>query len=767
MINSLALNGFVLELSAKSFSFQRMDFADNKGLKQLRSLHEDWFIYWREGIVYALPRVRETRSALGEESSDLCKDHLPLIASRITDLLPGVFPQYEGFRRRPFSFVARKAEEEIVERAARFLKTKPALLSSFTIRPSFELEAKVVETRPDDVYLGLFLNIGTHWHIAAPVDQLQQAGVDVRGLYVVRREYGPGERRLVGEIERIEPGIVYLREAYDEIKSVSCDEVFLEGSKQSFARCLRALLGAAYDGFEKQRQEIEAALLSGPEIDGRLEQFGKFLSKAGELPISPDLACRVGEQISVSNTGEYKSLVSAAADRYCFDPARSKTADYAWLGIKNYGPFSKDTFPKRSPNILVVFPRIAQGQTETFLKYLRDGIDLAGGSSQYPGGFAKLFSLVNPVFQLCKVPAVEAGTSAGASYRRAIEEQLSSMAMSPDAAIVILLDEQSQLPDEDNPYLSSKATLLMAGIPSQELRLSQVSRSPKDLQYILQNVSLALYAKMNGTPWTVNQDKTISDELVIGIGSTEVQESRFAEKQRFVGITTVFQGDGNYLLGHISKECSFDEYPAVLLASTKDILSEIKKRNGWNPGDNIRLIFHSYKPLKKIEIAEITKEAAKSVGDEQTIDFAFLTVSFEHPFLCIDKAQPGVSLYRDSKAKTKGKFVPERGTILQIGRSTRLLSTNGPKLIKREPAPLPAPLLIHLHKQSTFADLAYLSEQVLKFTSLSWRSTLPARKPVSIYYSELIAGLLGRLRHVKDWTPAVLNMKLRASRWFL
>jgi len=80
---------------------------------------------------------------------------------------------------------------------------------------------------------------------------------------------------------------------------------------------------------------------------------------------------------------------------------------------------------------------------------------------------------------------------------------------------------------------------------------------------------------------------------------------------------------------------------------------------------------------------------------------------------------------------------------------------------------VPAPLLVHIHKGSTFNDLTYLSEQVLKFTGLSWRSTLPAKKPVSIYYSELIAGLLGRLRNVPGWSPAVLNTRLRASRWFL
>jgi hypothetical protein len=274
---------------------------------------------------------------------------------------------------------------------------------------------------------------------------------------------------------------------------------------------------------------------------------------------------------------------------------------------------------------------------------------------------------------------------------------------------------------------------------------------------------VALYAKMNGTPWTVNQDITISDELVIGIGTSEVSTDRFSQRKRYVGITTVFRGDGNYLLSHVSNDCTYEEYPALLLDTTQRVLQEIKQRNGWNPDDNVRLVFHAYKPLKNIEIAEIIKRAALTVGKEQTIEFAFLTVTIGHSFLLLDPAQQG----RPTRNGNKAVFVPERGTIVQIGRYTRLVSTNGPFLVKHENAPLPAPLLLHIHKGSTFNDLAYLSEQVLKFTGLSWRSTLPAKKPVSIYYSELIAGLLGRLCNMQGWSPAILNMKLRASRWFL
>ena len=74
---------------------------------------------------------------------------------------------------------------------------------------------------------------------------------------------------------------------------------------------------------------------------------------------------------------------------------------------------------------------------------------------------------------------------------------------------------------------------------------------------------------------------------------------------------------------------------------------------------------------------------------------------------------------------------------------------------------------MRLHSASTFRDLDYLTEQVLKFTSLSWRSTLPAGRPVTTYDSELMADLLARLRTVPDWSPALLNTRLKYSRWFL
>ena len=38
---------------------------------------------------------------------------------------------------------------------------------------------------------------------------------------------------------------------------------------------------------------------------------------------------------------------------------------------------------------------------------------------------------------------------------------------------------------------------------------------------------------------------------------------------------------------------------------------------------------------------------------------------------------------------------------------------------------------------------------------------------MTIMYSDLIASLLGQLRHVKNWNSDMISTSLRASRWFL
>jgi argonaute-like protein implicated in RNA metabolism and viral defense len=96
-----------------------------------------------------------------------------------------------------------------------------------------------------------------------------------------------------------------------------------------------------------------------------------------------------------------------------------------------------------------------------------------------------------------------------------------------------------------------------------------------------------------------------------------------------------------------------------------------------------------------------------------------------------------------------------------------LITTTGPRELKVATHGAPQPLLIQLHRESTFTDLDYLAGQVFRFSALSWRRLYPSRTPVTTVYSDLIARLLGQLRSVRNWNSDITSTKLRESRWFL
>jgi hypothetical protein len=736
----------------------------NGDLRELRrSLESTWTIYREDDEILAVPRADPPATEFGEAVELRCHDHLGFLSFLINDALPRAISSYPAFKLRPFTFLGQK--QELVAAAAKSsgVAGRSPLIASFLERPKYELVARLVELRDGDPFIGLFVDVGTRRQIVAALNELAAAGVDLTGLDVVWRNPPPDARHLVGRIGRLHADRLELSEVLDGPTEVAAADVALESSSAAFRRCLGHLLGAKYESFDSARRAQQDQLLNGPAREQLMGEMEKFLGKASPLELAPDLTCDIGERVALGNDNDYQTVLKTRPVQYCFDPAKTKRHMYAWPGLESFGPFSRDTFPKKSPRMLVVFPDTVQGNAESFLAALRDGVRVQGKAA-FGSGFVRTFGLFNPEFVLAPVPWLQSGSRQPVElYRQTIEQALERESAF-DAAIVVLLDEHAQFPDVRSPYLHSKALLLTNGIPSQEVRASKLRVPPNALQYILQDISLALYAKMNGIPWTVDHDLTINDEIVIGLGMAELSGSRFEKRQRFVGITTVFRGDGNYLLSTLSRECSYDEYPDALRTSTLQVLREIKERNGWRPGDTVRIVCHSFKPLKKIELASVMAECVEELAGEQNVEFAFLTVGSDHPFAISDLAQEGQRL---RSGATKGQYAPERGTIVQIGRYQRLLATSGPTLIKRPGAPLPHPLHVRLHSQSTFRDLAYLTEQVLKFTSLSWKSTLPAKKPVTIYYSELIAGLLARFRAVPDWSPAVLNTKLRASRWFL
>ena len=748
------LNCFSVEFSVQSVTVNQLPWTEEADMRELRtSLGDDWFVLRRGNNIYGLPTVPKPAVEFGNTTKVLhLSDYegLDFMRARLDAALPNLLPAYQPEGIRPFRFLAQK--DEFVASFASKYQLPEIVKSGFAIRPRFELEARTIEMVDGELRVVVAMSIGMKWEISANLSDLAKQCVPLDSLYVIHKEPQSGERRLVGRIKRVNRGNLELDEAMDGRTTIAVDLVRLEGSKSSFRHCLTRLLGTCYRDFEEQRDIWEAKYTSGPSFN---EMLGKFSKSARTVNLGTGIVARIGTSISIQNVEGATIFRKLPPVEYCFDAAKTKRKTIPWNGLVDFGPFDSDTFEKRTPRILVVVPQSEQNKAEQVFGTLLDGIP----NGQYPVGFARLFNLRHVKFDTCPVPNGRLTQDQYAlAYCTAIESYLSN-GISYDASLVVVPDFNSQMADKYSPYLRAKALLLTNGIPSQELRVATLYQQETSLQYTLRNIAIALYAKMDGAPWTVSQPRTYNDEIVIGMGMVEVAGSRVEKRQRHMGITTVFLGDGNFLLSNISRECTYDEYPEVLKASTKSILEKVKRRNGWQPGDRVRIVFHSAKPLKNVEIDELMAD----VAGEQTVEFASLQVSQDHPFKIIDQFQAGKKWGRT----VKGVYAPARGFVLQLGASTRLLATNGSDQIKRELSPLPTPLLVHLHKRSTSRSLDALTEQILKFTSMTWRSTSPAALPVTIYYSELIAELLARFRTLPDWSPALLNTKLRASKWFL
>jgi hypothetical protein len=757
--DDLILNALPVEFSSLEIEAWVRPFDDAVDLFQLREdAQERWRYRRHQETLYAFRLDPSAPEPTGERCELLIADHPGIVAGLLPPALAALLPQYPPLRWRPFKF--RGQRENIAQGLGGQLGLRHALLDRLDVAPRYELDGRVLNT--DDVArVVLTVGISTDWRVQGNLAEVAALGLPLAGQFALWAQPQQHRRRLAGEIVSVsEDRAVILGDAGKEV-TVAAAELVLEPSLAAVRSLLRRALG------DEAASRFHAALLD--RVDGRLvgphllDQVRYVRERIAKRPIAltDHLSFTLGDPLVLPREAKGGPVTLTRPVSYCFDASRSKRHEYAWSGLERFGPFSGDTFAKRSPVLLVVHPQTVKGRVETFVQALRDGIH-GPGLTAYEKGFARTFGLTNPRFIFAAVP-LTVGSEPATEYARTIEDTLASQPSLPDAALVLIRDEDSRRPDSTSPYLHSKAALLMAGIPVQEIRLSTAIRDRRALQYILQNVSVALYAKMNGIPWTVDHDLTIADEIVIGIGTAELLETRLAARQRYVGVTTVFRGDGNYLLGHLSQECSYDEYPGVLRDSAVAVLTDIKSRNAWQPGDTVRVVVHSARPPRNVDAARIMADALTAVGREQEIEFAFVQVSREHPFMVFDQRQRGLPYGHDMK----GIMAPPRGLVVQTSPWSRLLCTVGPALVKRPNTPLPRPLQIHLHRASTFTDMVYLTDQVLKFTSLTWRSTLPASEPVTIYYSELIANLLARLRHVSGWSPATLRSSLRNSRWFL
>ena len=756
------LNVLQVALSADQFSAGFLPFETSDQLHILRTDYSTTQVIQRhENNIVCIPLTADAPS-LGEPYTVTVSSAPWLVCKLMREAILRLFAQmgstFTDFD--PPSFVRRSADRDMLARAvgvAYAAKVKHA-----HVYPRDTLAPKALFPLSGPPLFSIQVDRGTRYELDCTVAQLMQLGLDPTGLYVRARRQDSQPLsphrdpstliRLVGCVHQVLNNQLLLEDA-PEVTELPTDQAWLEATPENLETYLRLIGITDVDSVFARLQRI---IFDTVGAQGRLEHFGKqaaWLQNKGDIPLAFGLSCTVGEPLAPSKGTDAASYRQFPPPEFVFNPAGSKTHHRSYRGLEEFGPFDNESFNTKRPNIAVVTPTAYQGDVEIFLRKFMDGVPRA---PVFKRGFVRQYLLHGCKFAFA---SFEPEPYEAASYRKACLRVLQTEPK-PDLAFVIIQEQHKQLHGDNDPYLVSKSVFMSQGVPVQEVEIETIRVPPYQeaaIPYTLNNIGLACYAKLGGIPFVMAAIHGLAHELVIGIGSARIRTGRLSGEERIVGITTVFSADGNYLLYNSSREVNYNDYPDELLDTLRAVIEQIQRRNAWQSGDTIRLIFHVFKPLKDREIQAVKRLVAQLIDFK--VEFAFLHVSEEHGWVLFDRNSTGV--------RGKGKYVPDRGYAVPLSRSDILLSVAGPQEIKTPLQGVPHPLLLHLHHESTFHDLEYLAGQVFRFTALSWHSFLPTNKPVTILYSDRIATLLGKLRRVKNWNPDALATDLRSSRWFL
>jgi len=652
-------------------------------------------------------------------------------------------------RGRGVLVVDRRAERDFVGRVSPELRDRVPFIHVY---PRWDLSARIIERRSRETVFGVQVGTRTRNEIALAADGLRAHGISLvgRDMLTPRTDAtdvagSEANLRRAGRILSID-GDKATVAARESTERLSLSDLYLDGRRDNLRDVVQRIWPAGRRELDRVHERV-ANWMAPRERHSRIRSMADLLAKSS-VDLGGGARFAAAGLLDITPGNDAGRYVRFTEPTYVFDVARRHTDLSSRRGVEKHGPFDSETFSPKERRAVVVVPRGFKGVTEVFLKSLLDGLPNA---RVYAAGFARKYRLTDlaMTFEVFETTVPESR-----GYREACLAALAAEPR-PDLAFVVI-EERHKGTGLDDPYLIAKSTFLSQGVPVQELELETIRGPQGSLPFVLDNIALASYAKMGGIPFVMAAQSPIANELVFGIGSAVLGAGDGVAGERVVGITSVFSADGNYLLSYKSKEATFADYPAALTTTLRSTVKDIERRNGWQAGDEVRLIFHSFNRMRDVD-AKAVKALVDSLG-EYRVEYAFVHINEDHDWFLFDRA---------SSATGVGAFVPDRGYAVPLGRGQMLLTVTGPRELKNRPDATPRPLVLELHRESTFEDLDYIAQQVFRFTALSWRSFAPSGQPITVGYSERIASLLGRLRDVPNWNPDVLDTRLRRSLWFL
>lgn len=638
-------------------------------------------------------------------------------------------------RRRPLTFLSLDPKNDLVRT---LFPAKVSAKSRLHVCRGFKVEARKVLLKDGDSVRtgrGLIIDAYASPQLEGTCADLIADGLDVRGLYV--REAGDpdapfwAERRTLGVVDRIAGDRVILgSDRRDEQCEFLASSVTLDLSPAAVVRIATHYLGG--DAHERLWDE-RGQIASGPK---RWERLSGLRARLAKVPVelAQGVTASVGDWIDVRRF----DVRNLNLPQYVVAPNKVVASAKEVLRA---GPYYVPPSIANSPTATCVIHEAGRkSEVEKFLHGLREGRGAhraIAGTYRMKGLDFTLFGAsdaTSPAYEAACRAAIDSGTKW-------------------KLALVQVPSDTKGLQGDENPYLVTKAKFLSRGIPVQEFRPETMNKGAEQLQWALGGIALQMFAKLGGVPWLLRAPQQATHEIVLGLGSGHLGTGRFGERERIVGLTTAFSGDGRYWLTEASKAVPYDEHEQAVGEAAAAAIAQVRRQMAWVTGDKVRLVFHSFKDFSGQHVQKLLGSVQSLWEEGFEVEFSFVHVVENHPVLLFDTSQ------KDR--------IPERGIGAKLGDHEAVVSVMGPRDVRNARVGFPRPLLLRVHKDSTYKNLGYLSEQALAFAGHSWRNFGPTSLPVTMLYADLIAGLLADLGNLTRWDPDILRGPVATSQWFL
>ena len=427
----------------------------------------------------------------------------------------------------------------------------------------------------------------------------------------------------------------------------------------------------------------------------------------------------------------------------------------------NEGPHIK--CPHTDVQMIFIFPEKTLSEARNLIQYMRNGGYQNNGKplSFYIGsnvGYAARDFHITVKNEQNPVPEVAKALQQRDCYRNR-DKRIKYVGI-----YITPIHKYASSPQAKECYYKIKELFLKHDIPTQCIerdKMNNVMERDKKTQkanfaYTLQNMGVAICAKLGGSPWLL--DETEKKELIIGIGAFR------SDNRQYIGAAFSFDNTG-----------AFNDYCYFQKSELNELVGAIKMailRYSAVNSQPERIIIHYYKKISRKREFSKMEEMLNCLNLDVPVYIVTINKTESEDIVVFDKESTYTSYnYQTRQKETHTSLMPHSGTWVNLGLSReghRYLLCNNTRYEDEQfnatdGFPFPVKLTIACPNRNDIIDtpvVQQLIEQVYQFSRIYWKSVKQQGLPVTIKYPEMIAEIMP---HFNDCTIYTESKCL----WFL